>query len=79
MNELICVICGMYVYVCMCGQVPTYSGIRYTGKRYVCIYMSLNIYKLVFGMNEPLCVETYVCQCRHRKHVLGTCVFAERL
>lgn len=30
-------------------------------------------------MNEPLCVEIYMCQCWHKKHKLGTCVFAERL
>lgn len=33
----------------------------------------------MLGVNEPLCVEIYVCQCWHKKHMLGTCVFAERL
>lgn len=33
----------------------------------------------MLGVNEPLCVEIYVCQCWHKKRMLGTCVFAERL
>lgn len=33
----------------------------------------------MLGVDEPLCAETYMCQCWRKKRVLGTCVFAERL
>lgn len=32
---------------------------------------------LCWGVSDPLCVEIYTFQFWPKKHVLGTCVFAE--